>query len=50
MMKYTVIIEYINGRTNTLGKWANDADEAIRLAMRDWGNPSIYKSVTANKG
>lgn len=50
MTRYTVIIEYLNGRKNELVKWASDADEAIRLAMRDWGNPSIYKGVTANKG
>ena len=47
MKKFTIVIEYNNGRKNELVVWADDADEAKRLALKWWGNPTIYKSLTA---
>ena len=49
MKRYTVTIEYKNGRKNYIVKWASDAEQAVRLAMRDWGYPSIYESITARE-
>lgn len=50
MKRFTVIIEYQNGRKNKLVKWAEDADKAKTLAMRDWGNPVMYRKVYTVEG
>lgn len=47
MKKYTVIIEFMNGRKNKLVYWVENEEKAKKLALRDWGNPTIYKSLTA---
>lgn len=46
MKRFLVIIEYLNGRKNQLIHWADDPEEAQRLALRDWGNPTVYKNIT----
>lgn len=47
MKRYLVIIEYMNNRKNQLIIWAENPEEAKRLALRDLGKPTIYKSLTA---
>ena len=47
MKKYTVIIEFMNGRKNKLVYWVENEEKAKNLALRDWGYPTIYKSLTA---
>ena len=44
MKKYLVVIKFKNiNRTNQLIKWANNEEEAKKLALRDWGNPTYEK-------
>ena len=45
MHRYEVIIEYCNHRQNKSIKWAESAEEAKWLAMRDWGMPTQYDFI-----
>lgn len=47
MKRFVVTIQYQHGRKNQLVKWADNENEAKRLALKDWGNPIIYKSLIA---
>ncbi len=48
--KYTVIVEFKNGRTNSLVRWAKDPEHAKRLAIRDWRiDPGMAKSITVKE-
>lgn len=44
--RFFVEIEFLNNRKNHLTVWADDTEEAKRLALRDWGNPTVYKNIT----
>lgn len=45
--RYLVVIEYNNSRKNQFVIWSEDPDKAIKIALKWWENPSIYKSLYA---
>ena len=46
--RFLVTIEYVDiNRKNQIVIWAEDEEKAKRLALRGWGNPSMFKSITA---
>ena len=48
MKRYEVVITYNwCNRQNKLIVWADSEEQAIKRAMKSWGNPTMYKSVTA---
>ena len=47
MKRYEVVIILINNRRNSMIEWADTEEQAIKQALRSWGNPTIYKSITA---
>ena len=47
--KYNVTIEFRNHRENSLVVWASDETAAIRLALKWWGNPTIYNNIEAKE-
>lgn len=48
--KYQVTIEYLYiNRENRVIVWAENSEEAIKIALRGWGNPSSYKRIVANE-
>lgn len=48
MKRYTVTIEFNHGgRKSELTKWADSAEEAEKLAIKDWRiDPQMAKSIT----
>ena len=49
MKKYIVTIEFMNGRKNRLVQWTENEEQAIKVSLRDWRYPTIYKSLTAEE-
>ena len=48
--KYQVTIEYLYiNRENHMIVWAENSEEAKKIALRWWGNPSSYKSLVAEE-
>ena len=47
MKRYLVTIECQNGRKNQLIEWAETEDEAKARALKAWGNPTIWKAISA---
>lgn len=47
--KYEVTVEFHNMRKNSIVVWASDETEAIRLALKWWGNPTIYNNIEAKE-
>ena len=45
--RYDVEIELMNGRTNNLTVWAENESIAKERALKWWGNPTIYRCITA---
>lgn len=47
MKRYLVAIECQNGRENQLIVWAETEEEAKARALKWWGNPTIWKAISA---